>query len=67
MFVNLLCTMLPNINSISYNIHTTCMYDFFFIALHLEIYYVIIVCRLDINMVIKVADFGLSVNIGAKV
>ena len=42
-----------------------CMYDLF-IALHPEFYYVIIVCRIDINMVIKVADFGLSVNIGAK-
>ena len=23
-------------------------------------------CRIDINMIIKIADFGLSVNIGAK-
>ena len=41
---------------------TACMVKINFVCLK----HIVLIYRIDINMIIKVADFGLSVNIGAK-
>ena len=42
-----------------------CMYCFF-VNISYPGFDSLIVCRIDLNMIIKVADFGLSVNMGTK-
>ena len=42
---------------------TACMVKIDFVC---QINIIVLIYRIDINMIIKVADFGLSINIGAK-